>query len=221
MPASSLEDALATVTEYAAAAQHTHLGEFEWPNDHHGNAVRGYAFQDPTGTSYRVYGPADHDYMTVVYEINLLTEIAGELNTEDVDRYLGTPVAYRVHEDEDDRIIAARAYLDSLDSETMDGIKQEVSERLKNQGVTFELQTTDNESLYRFLVYRKIFPYHEGFTPESLFSAVRAVSRPGQDAVEVLTDHIDLSEIGGNAVEEVAGSESDTSEDRRIGGMFK
>lgn len=221
MPASSREEALATVAEYSEAAQHTHLGEVEWKTDHHGHKVKGYAFTDDTGATYQVYDPSDKTYMTVAYQFNLIRCISERLDSKNVERYLNTPVAYQTHEDEPESIVAARAYLDTIDSEVMATVQEEVKDVLSNRGVTYRIQTTKNDSLHRFFVYQKIFPYHEGFTPDTYISAVQAVRVPGIEATSTLTEHIDLTDIGVNAEEELAEQDADTSEDKYVDPMYK
>lgn len=213
MPASTRDDALAQIVNYAEAAQHDFHGDFEWDSDKHGNCVRGYIFEDSNGYLYRVYGPTDHQYLFISYQFNAISYITNWMSEEQVQRYLDTPVAYRKDKKEDNSIIAARAYLDSIKSEKMDEIRENVLENIRSPETDYELQVTENGSIHRFLVHRKVFPYHQGFTPESFVEAVRAVVVNGVNGALDYFDPIDLSEFDAEAEPEQEEVESATSTD--------
>lgn len=212
MPLNSREEALAKITEYAESAQHSHHGQFSWESDIHNNSVKGYAFKNSNGAVYRVYGPADQKYMTVSYEFDLISHIAQQFSEEDIRRYIDTPVAYSTTENEDEAIVATRAFLDSIESEEMDTLVQNTFERISTTETDYELQWTENESLRRFFVHRKVFPYHEGFTINSYTNAVRSVTTIGVKAARSCLAQIDISDLEPEPEQETGQTQTDGEE---------
>lgn len=195
MPGKSHSKALATISEYASAAYHTHHGEFEWDSGPDGNPVSGYIFTDTYENTYRVYGPKDHSYMYVTYLFDGVGSLSGGLTEDEIQQYLDTPFASPKSEEEDESITATRAFLDSIDGDKMSDLEETILDHIDTPETKFGKVKTDNGSVRQFLVHRKILPYQDGFRARDFMDAVRYVTQAGTTAVNAYLDVVNSADI--------------------------
>lgn len=196
MSGESRSKALATVSEYANAAQHTHGGEFEWGAGPDGNRVTGYIFTDTFGHTYRVYGPSEYSYMYISSFFDAVHSLAPNLREHQIEHYLRTPFASPESEDEDDAVTATRALLDSIDTDKMSDLKETILGHIDTPETRGALSETDNGSARQIFVHRKILPYQDGFSGRDFLDSTRYVTYASSEAVDAYLEVINSADIG-------------------------
>lgn len=187
--------ALGKIAEFSKAAQYHHHGEFSWERDLHENECLGYVFEYENGLQFRVYGPKDEQYMYVSGDVQIVPYLAQQLPEADIQEYYNSDIAYQKFDQENKQQIGARAFLDCIDSDTMEALEEEITQLADSTDIRYEPQWTENGTLSRMLIHRQIFPYHDGFTIKFYTASVRTVMTITQRLFLHYWGEIDLPNI--------------------------
>lgn len=217
MPNPALSDALSTVTGYAQALDHTLETELEGWTDFHGRTSTGYHFRTDNGVSYLVYGNPITEYLIATSHFDIVAAVRNQMSEPDIERWARKDVAYRNetpegHDEEPLEVIAPRAVLDSVDDEKMEDALREVREVLETDGTIYEPAVSENRSLVRYFVHRKLFPYHDELSIREFADTVNMLTRRREKAHRVFFDKIELPEFEVEDSEEAGEFESGASD---------
>lgn len=167
---------------------------------------------------YVIAGELNNKFFSVIYPSFIVQSIALNLGDETVEELLEkydeeelgeeldkTGLVKEVEEGEvpDDlefdiitgeAFLAAKEWLDSLNTELQQEIRFHLTDRLSDSSVGYTIFPEKGDTVYGFQVERKVFPYEEPFTLQEFNQSVQAVISVGVNGHNFLGKTFNVSE---------------------------
>jgi len=188
-------DALGDIASYALSVDDGIRGDYKYPTK--AGVTHVLAF-DRDEHQYVVRAPASKRYFGVDYELRLTTEFEDyfQSNPEEVDSILEDHELELEQAPQSDRIqAAAKFHVDSLPSEGVQAVTEQISQRMTQVNCQHEwlVAGDDGQVWDGFRVTRRIYPYEDDFSVRDFDQAVIDTIGVGYWATATLSENLDLS----------------------------